>query len=387
MKIKLILQKMKISWKIVLDKLHNLKIDINCRKKIKRIKQNKVLSHNPLTEREFLIKWKAMESKPSIDFLRLMCTISGINSSLYVPENIQYKWIEPTLNNRLFSAIYNDKNFYDKYLYHFRDLFPVTIIRGIAGVLYTSDYKVINDYSCINFFKQLDDKQTYVLKPSIETGGGEAIFFFTKDNEGIHGNIGSFTWGKIMHLLMHTYKGNFIVQVKLKQLDFFSLFNQTSLNTVRLYVYRSVTDECIHPLHAYIRFGLKGSLVDSSSKNGCTCGVFIDGTLNSFALTKYGDKITNLDVIENYKGKPVPYFEEMKELAKQIAPEFPYHRLLGFDFTVDENQQVRLLEVNNLYIGVINQQMNTGPLYGSFTDEIINYCKNHKKTVNFHYYI
>jgi len=33
------------------------------------------------------------------------------------------------------------------------------------------------------------------------------------------------------------------------------------------------------------------------------------------------------------------------------------------------------------------KEMNTGPLYGIFTDEIIDYCKKHKKTVNFHYYI
>jgi hypothetical protein len=57
--------------------------------------------------------------------------------------------------------------------------------------------------------------------------------------------------------------------------------------------------------------------------------------------------------------------------------------LLGFDFCVDENANVRLFEVNNLYVGVINQQMSTGPLYREFTDEIIDYCLNNKNKRSF----
>ena len=58
-----------------------------------------------------------------------------------------------------------------------------------------------------------------------------------------------------------------------------------------------------------------------------------------------------------------------------------------FDFSVDENDKVRLMEVNTLIIGVINQQMNSGPLLQEFTDEVIEYCEAHKKSVVLDFYV
>jgi hypothetical protein len=190
-----------------------------------------------------------------------------------------------------------------------------------------------------------------------------------------------------IEILKKSYLGNFILQKKIRQHDYFNKFNSSSLNTVRLYTYRSVKDESIIPLHAYIRFGRSGSFVDSSSQGGRTCGVFMNGLLNTFAIGKYGEKYYDIEWVNENKNKSVPEFLKMKQLAVKIAAIFKYHRLLGFDFTLDDNDNVRLLEVNNLYIGVINQQMNTGPLFGDYTEEVINYCQYHKKSYNFHFYL
>jgi len=77
----------------------------------------------------------------------------------------------------------------------------------------------------------------------------------------------------------------------------------------------------------------------------------------------------------------------MKRIAREITPFFNYHRLLGFDFSVDDNNNIKLMEVNNLYVGIINQQMNTGPLFGEYTEEVIEYSLSHKKSVFFHFFI
>ena len=81
------------------------------------------------------------------------------------------------------------------------------------------------------------------------------------------------------------------------------------------------------------------------------------------------------------------FFVDIKSLINSLALEFPYHRLLGFDFNVDEEGKLKLFEVNNLYIGIINQQMNTGPLFGRFTDEVIDFCRRNRKTVAFNFKI
>ena len=168
---------------------------------------------------------------------------------------------------------------------------------------------------------------------------------------------------------------------------YFKEFNDTSLNTVRLYCYRSVTDNSINPLHAYIRFGKHGSLVDSSSQGGRTIGVSMEGVLNNFAIGKYGEKYFDLPGVIKYKYSNVPHFITMKNISKEIGSRYHYHRLMGFDFCVDNNDNIRLMEINTLNIGCINQQMNTGPLFGDYTEEIIEYCSTHKKSVILDFYV
>ena len=71
-----------------------------------------------------------------------------------------------------------------------------------------------------------------------------------------------------------------------------------------------------------------------------------------------------------------------KNTAKAIASSFLYHRLIGFDFCVDEDSKVILIEANLYDIG-ISHQMLSGPLFREYTDEIIEYCARNKKTISF----
>ena len=77
----------------------------------------------------------------------------------------------------------------------------------------------------------------------------------------------------------------------------------------------------------------------------------------------------------------------MKEIAIEIAAAYHYHRLLGFDFCVDADQHIRLMEINTRNVGIINQQMNTGPLYGEYTEEIVNYCLSQRRSVVIRFYV
>ena len=379
---------MKMHIKKIISSIHKKKINKVSNKKLKKLKANVVLrKKNSLIERDYIELWKKLEKKPSTLFLSIMRSISGIDSSKYVPENIHYGIIEPTLNNRAYALTYNDKNFFERYLPDFKDLFPVAVLRGINGVLHDAAYKMLHVDHTTVLLNKLRVNDFFILKPATETGGGENVLLIQKNQNGFIVNDNSLSTEEFMQFLKVEYRNDFILQHKLNQLPWFHDFNKSSLNTVRLYAYRSVKDEEVHPFHAYIRFGGEGSLVDSSSQGGRTCGVSQDGILNDFALGKYGEKFKDLECINSKKGKPVPHFMEMKSIAKEIAKSFYYHRLLGFDFCVDEDDNVRLLEVNNLYIGVINQQMNNGPLFGEFTDEVIDYCKVNKKTVAFHFNI
>lgn len=368
--------------------LHQKKIDRLCEKKINKIKKHisNIYIHKDLEE-EYMRLWMKFGRKPSLTFQRCMCALSGINSSKYVPENLHYGVIEPILNNRAYSLTYNDKNFLERYLINYKDLFPTAILRGIHGVFYDPYFSYADEKEAKHILSELQEEEVLVLKPASETGGGENVVLVQKVQNAFYINKMKYSLSEFIKLLKKSYSKSFLLQSKIKQHEWLERFNKTSLNTIRIYTYRSIADEKINHLHAYIRFGRLGSVVDSSSQGGRTCGVSSQGHLNDFALGKYGEKYHDLDCIKICKKTSVPYFNSMKNFALEIGSFFNNHRLLGFDFTLDENNNIKLLEVNNLYIGIINQQMNSGPLFGQFTEEVIDYCLSHKKSVFFHFYM
>jgi len=375
-------------FKLSIDYYHELKTDRGCLKKLKKIRNNiGDLNVNGSSEQDYIKLWKRFGKKPPVLFHRCMCTISDIVSSLYVPENIHYEYIEPVLNNHAFALSFNDKNFFERYLIGHNHHFPTAILRGINGVFYCREYKQLTGEKVLNVLKDLPDDGEFILKPAIVTGGGENVVLVQKRGGEFLILNNTYSNNEFYSILKEEYNGSFVFQDRVNQHPWFETFNSSSLNTVRLYTYRSVADVSVIPLTAYIRFGKPGSLVDSSSQGGRTCGVSMNGRINDFALGKYGEKYYDLDGIIQNKGTMVPLFQDMKGIAREIAPFFNYHRLLGFDFSVDENNNIKLMEVNNLYVGIINQQMNTGPLFGEYTEEVVEYCLSHKKSVFFHFYI
>jgi len=371
----------------IIPYLSKLKIQISINKKLNKIYSNtNNYSTDEMIERKYKELWSQFRCRPSLKFLRSMIAISGISSYEYVPETIQYTILEPVLNNRTYAFAYNDKNFFERYLGNFADLFPKTIFRVQYGSFYDEKYNRIDNDLCVKKLMELPLDEDLILKPSIETGGGSNVILIKHINDKYEVQKQIFTAKEILSFMKDYNYGNCILQERLKQHQWFEQFNITSLNTLRLYVYRSVQDDMVHPLSAYIRFGRKGSLVDNSSQGGFTMGVNLSGLTNNFYITRYGKKITEDEILKMTSQKFVPNFQEFISYAENIAPYFLHHRLLGFDFTVDSNGRTRLLEINNLYIGIINQQMNNGALYGPYLYEILDYGKQHYKSYSYHFY-
>lgn len=374
--------------KKIIGFLLQIRIDILSKKKLQKIQPNVRLDKKNRTQKDKYKKlWLQLGKKPPTLFLNLLNSISGINSYKYVPENIHYGIIEPTLNHKAYALTFNDKNFFERYLSSFKHHFPITVLRGINGVLHDEKFKYIIQEEALSLLSGLSESEYYIIKPATETGGGENVLLLKKEQNNFIINEKSYTANEFITFLGLEYRNNFVLQIRVEEHQWFKDFNSSSVNTVRLYAYRSVKDEQVHPFHAYIRFGKEGSIVDSSSQGGRTCGISNDGILNDFALGRYGEKYKDIKPILEKKGTKVPRFDEMKEIANEIAKTYYYHRLLGFDFCVDKDDNIRLFEVNTLNIGIINQQMNSGPLFGDFTDEVIEYCKTHKKSVVLDFYI
>jgi hypothetical protein len=295
---------------------------------------------------------------------------SGIDDEKYVPEDIYYTRIEPNLNNQYLSLAYADKNLYEQR--YDPDLFPPTVLRCINGIFYDRYYNVLNEKNVSNLFKGLEEG-VYILKPSIDSGGGKNVQFITiVDGEPLDARGKRLLLGEIKKW----YRGNFLIQRKIEQNDFFTQFHNSSTNTVRLMTYYSEYSDEVYPLKATMRMGVNNSTLDNETTGGISCGIYNNGHLNSYAVDKYGSKhFEHPSSGVAFEGKSVPKYEAMIDIAKQLHRGNSHHRLLSFDLTMDMEGNVIVIEINNKNMGINFLQLFGGPLFGGLTEEVIEISK------------
>lgn len=111
-----------------------------------------------------------------------------------------------------------------------------------------------------------------------------------------------------------------------------SYYNPTSVNTLRLTLYRLVkTDEC-HIPSAIIRIGANGSLVDNAHAGGGYVGIKVgDGTLCNKVLNQYGESKIVFNNIVFTQAHKISNWDKVVEFAKYIGTCIPHHRLLALE--------------------------------------------------------
>ena len=306
--------------------------------------------------------WAPFKGSVNIKWLAIYAGLSGIESHKYVPEDIYYTEIEPRLNNKGLSKTYTDKNLYDKILPE--NYLPLTLVRGINGFLFNKNYEGITREEAIHI---LNDSRQFIIKPSIESGGGRKVkllrsingeFFEDEEKEGIS-----------IDDLIKMYMPDFICQELIINHSFYSRFNKSSLNTVRFLVYTSVTDGNPNILNCVLRVGKPGFIVDNQASGGFACGITHDGLFNGKVVNKHGDTFVSVNDVIVEKGTELYKYQNLKEMTLIISPKIWYSHLIGLDLCVDKDGNTKIIEVN-CYNNEINFfQMTNGPLFGNFTED------------------
>jgi hypothetical protein len=363
-------------YKYLLVFIYELKKSRTLRKKAGMILDNQVrkrFSANVSSDlkKDFRRYWKGLASAGDKIWLSIYINASGIEDYRYIPETVYYNRAEPSLNNKAFSKAYSDKNFYDSFL-DFN--LPQTYFKNIEGVFYDSGNNVVDRSSVI---KSTDGREKIIIKPSVESGGGRNVLLCHKEKEGFRSTEGLFF--STEQLLAH-FGRDFIIQEVVESHPFYSRYNATSLNTIRILTYRSISEEKIHALHNILRAGKTGSITDNQASGGYACGLTSDGCLTGKAVDKYGNVYNAINGITLEPGKKTEGFDRISAAALDIAARFPYSRLLGLDLCLDSQGKVRLIEVNNVNNEINFYQMLDGPLFRDFTDEVISICRSGKRS-------
>ena len=197
-----------------------------------------------------------------------------------------------------------------------------------------------------------------ILKPNLDTWGGNAIEFIENSEE---------------LLIKIKGKKNYVVQEKIHQHEIQNRLHPPSLNTVRVYLYKSVKDNTTHIVNIAQRMGNGGAL-DNVAAGGLISLVLDNGKMHGYALDRYGQKYENHPITGLSFDLELPEFEAMKSLATETASKLFLLRVVGLDLCYDRSGTWRIIEINTKRHSIRFAQYPGRPFFGIYMDEVKQYC-------------
>lgn len=297
--------------------------------------------------------------KVSSAFPEIYKRCNGIESDKYIPASLYFYYISPYLVNMNLSMAYVDKNMYFR---HFPDVLqPETLFHNMSGRFYSAEMKEVTFEEAV---ETLTLKDRFIVKPAIESGRGRDVIMVTSGNK-----------TQIINVLRE-YESNYIIQEIVIQHPEMSRLNSTSLNTCRLYTYRRVgTCEYIL-LGAAVRFGGKGAYRDNACTGGGFCKINDDGSVDDAIHNYRRFGWGSLKAEKNIAGLRIPNYGKVLETVISLHKTIPYMDLIGWDIAVNENGDPVLIELNQ-YPDCEFLQIFNGPMFGEYTDELLERISKH----------
>lgn len=308
--------------------------------------------------RDYKAFWKMMNKPVETRTVELCYNLSGHFDLRIMPEDIFRADVEPSLNCRNDLHFFANKNIYGKWFG--TGIFPLDYFHKVGGVYYDRSLKVIENIN--SYIESTEFIFPVVLKPSTGSSGGKDIYFLQSRAE----------IARTMDMF-----DNLVVQEELTQHSFLSAINPAGINSVRVCIYRSVSDHSYHVLNASLRMGKDGSL-DNETAGGIVCNINDNGSLNHYAVDRYGITYShhpNTGFV--FQGNSLPYYENLSHTALEIARQIPVANLISLDLCLDIREVWRCLEVN-LNLQTIRFAQYAGkPFFREFTEEVMQYTKKH----------
>lgn len=300
--------------------------------------------------------WSAFRTNFKPETFRISEAISGNADPKIIPEEIFQADIEPSLNRMPEAHFLGNKSLYNWWFPG--GIFPSDFIHNMNGELLDGAYERISP----GLLNELADKLPYpvVLKPNLDSWGGSEIHFIESKEE-------LFTRIK--------EKTNYVVQEKIQQHELQKRLHPPSLNTVRVYLYKSVKDNQTHIVNIAQRMGNGGAL-DNIASGGLISLVREDGRMHGYALDRYGQKFEVHPVTGLSFTQALPKFEAMKRLATEVASKLFHLRVVGLDLCYDSSETWRIIEINTKGHSIRFAQYPGTPFFGEFTHEVAEYCSS-----------
>lgn len=306
--------------------------------------------------------WAQFGVKVKKYWFKHLYNLTGSLDPRYIPHALFFGKIVPHFDNPMYIRQLADKNLHGILFPTLKR--PETIFRRIDRSYTNDDFTPITKEEA---FARLKQEGAYVIKPTRDSGQGTDVrFFHALENDAA------------IEELLKPYTGiDYIIQRAVVQHSMLSDFNASSLNTLRIVTL--VFQDKPYILSSILRIGGSGSKVDNVSKGGYQCTIQPDGHLEKLAYTNRSGKSQMVETNDKgmrWEDYSIPNFDKIRATAMDLALKLPHLKLIGWDFALDENGEIVLIEFN-CQIG--QNQATCGPTFGDITDGVLEEVFGKKK--------
>lgn len=287
--------------------------------------------------------------------------LNGIKSDQYFSSDMYYAGAMPALNRYQFRVAYTDKNLF--YALFPDAVQPECVVKRMNGVFYSPEGEVLTLQQAISLSRSC--AEPCIIKPSIDTHSGQGVDLFRPKTE------------DEVKTIFEKYGLNFLVQKSLRQHEMLARFNPTSVNTLRIYTYRKLNGEIV-VLSTFVRFGGEGAIKDNVSAGGGISKIGEDGIVGDGIFRLKTLSVGSLRSERGLSDVLIPNFQEALDLTVRLHANLPYFDWVGWDIVIREDGVPVMLEFNVRPFAE-GPQMVSGPVFGKYTDEVVERMSKIKK--------
>lgn len=302
--------------------------------------------------------WKKYGKRVSPDWAAYYSYGNDYFDPRYIPESLYYGEIAKKMFIPVMGGLHH-KNVQEQI---FDAKQPKTIVRKINNFISDIEHRPISLDQAVQLCME---KKEVVIKPATGTYGGQGIVFWSpKDGE-----------EKLKDILSSL--NQVIIQEVVESHEFMKNITASSINTLRV-VTLLVQGEPIL-LSVILRMGKEGNRLDGVSAGGIIAVVNKNGTLQESAVQMDQTIKTQHDSGFVFKDAEIPHYRELIDDAFRQHNRIPYFKMVSWDYAIDKDGDPVLIEAN-IPTGQIDfHQINIGPIFGDYTDRVLDYVYNGKE--------
>lgn len=296
--------------------------------------------------------WEKYGYKPAKYWYQIFCDADQKVDPRYIPDDLYYGEMIPYFSNSQFRRFGEDKCYHDIWFPDIKR--PETICKNIASVYYNSTMQPITFDEAVSL--ALDFNDECLIKPSIDSGEGRLIKFFSSDSI-----------SKVeIEKSFRDMGANFIMQATVKQHLDIARLNPSSLNTIRVVSFFFEGE--VYILSCILRVGAPNSKVDNVGAGGYACPIQMDGQLKARAVNRKAEWVEENSTGIKFTDVIVPEFEKVIETVKFAHKRLSHFKLIGWDMSVDTVGDPVLIEYNTCPGA---NQISCGPTFGELTERVL----------------